>query len=192
MSLSLISLCLALVADEPPSPEKAAVIQVEQDKARAEVSAKFGNKKPTELSAQERKELEKDMDAASKAVLEKNGVDPKQYARDQLKMGRAGYAEKKELVKEIVAKEKAAAEAKKKAENQPKEIQVQRGVSEENPVTLDEKPNEDGNVPVEKGLPPDAQNEQDALSAQDSASSAPAEAAPSPSKGGGGKGSKRR
>ena len=169
MSLSLVTLCLALVADEATTPEKSAVIEREQQKAEAAVSAKYGNKKPTELSREERKQLDQDQANASKAVLEKNGIDPKQWARESLKRDRAEYSKTKELVKDLDEKEKAA-DARKKAEaNAPKEVQVQRGVSDDNPVTLDEKPNEDGVVPVEKGLPPEAQQEQDAASGQDSA-----------------------
>jgi hypothetical protein len=190
MALSLVTLCLALVADEPPSPEKAAAIERQEQKAQAEVSAKYGNKKPTELSREERRQLDKDMADASKAVLEKNGVDPKQWARDSLKKGRSEYAKNKELVKGLEEKEKADEEKRKAEANLPKEIQVQRGVTDENPVTLDEKPNEDGVVPVEKGLPPEAQQEQNDLSAQDGASSSSApEEAPKPASG---KGSKRR
>jgi hypothetical protein len=190
MSLPLISLCLALAVDEPLAPEKAAKIEREEQKAQAEVSAKYGNRKPTELSREERRALDKDLADASKAVLEKNGVDPKEWARDSLKKSRDDYARTKDLVKDLEEKEKAEA-AKKKAEaDAPKEVEVQRGVSEENPVTLDEKPNEAGVVPVEKGLPPEAQAEQNSLSGQEGAS-APAEEAPAP-KPAKGKGSRRR
>ena len=160
MSLSLVTLCLALVADEPIAPEKAAVIERDQRKAQAEVSARYGNKKPTELSRDERRELDKDLANADKAVLEKAGVDPKQWARESLKKDRAGYAQNKELVKGLEEKDKAAAEAKKKEGAGPGEIPIQKGISEENPVTLDEKQSADGVVPVEKGLPPDATREQ--------------------------------
>ncbi|MDP1826915.1 MAG: hypothetical protein Q8L48_26820 [Archangium sp.] len=190
MSLSLVTLCLALVADEPIAPEKAAGIERAQQKAQAEVSAKYGNKKPTELSREERSQMDKDLAAADRAVLEKNGVDPKQWARESLKKDRAGYAQNKEMVKALADKEKAAEDAKKAAATGPKEIEVQRGVSDENPVTLDEKPNEDGTVAVEKGLPPEAQQEQDLASGQDSTSATPAEEAPKAAKPG--KGSRRR
>lgn len=178
MSLSLVTLCLALVADEPVAPEKAAVIERGQQKAQAEVSAKYGNKKATELSPDERKAMAKDLADADKAVLDKNGVDPKQWARESIKKDRDSYARGKQLVKELEEKEKAA-EAKKQAEaNAPKEVAVQRGVSEENPVTLDDQPSADGQVPVEKGLPPEAQQELEALSSMEG--TAPTEEAPKP------------
>ena len=192
MSLSLVALCLALVADEPMAPEKSAGIEREQQKAQAEVNTKYGNKKPTELSREERSQMAKDLANADKAVLDKNGVDPKQWARESLKKNRDEYAKGKELVKGLEEKEKADAKKKADAANEPKEIAVQRGVSEENPVTLDEKANEDGAIPVEKGLPPDAAKDLEAAGGGDMGdkASAPEEAKPAakPS----GKGSRRR
>ncbi len=190
MSITLLTLCLALGADEPLAPEKSAVIEREQQKAQTEVSAKYGNKKLTELSREERGQLARDLANADKAVLEKNGVDPKQWARESLKKDRAAYAEGKQLVKDLEEKEKVA-EAKKKADaDAPKEVEVQRGVSEDNPVTLDEKANADGTVPVEKGLPPEAARELEAAGGNDS--SGKAEEAPTPAAKPSGKGSRRR
>ena len=156
MSLSLVALCLTLVADEPISPEKSAKIEQAEQKARAEVTAKYGNRKPTDMSSEERKSLDKDLADASKQALEKNGVDPKAWARESMKRDRSDYAKTKELVKELNEKDKAQADAAKKAAAEPKEIEIQRGSSDANPVVLDEKPNEDGTVQVEQGLPPDA------------------------------------
>ncbi len=192
MSITLLTLCLALAADEPIAPEKSAVIAREQRQAQAEVNAKYGNKKSSELSREERGQMTKDLANAEKAVLEKNGVDPKQWARDSLKKDRATYEQGKQLVKDLEEKEKAA-EAKKKADAEgSKEIEVQRGVSEQNPVTLDEKPNADGTVPVEKGLPPEAAQELEAAQGQEGASAAeeprPAAKPARPT----GKGSRRR
>ena len=190
MSITLLTLCLALGADEPLAPEKSAAIEREQQKAQAEIDAKYGNKKPTELSREERSQRAKDLAEADKAVLDKNGVDPKQWARESLKKDRAEYAQNKQAVKDLEEKEKAA-EAKKKADAAgPKEVEVQRGVSEQNPVTLDEKPNADGTVPVEKGLPPEAAQELEAAQGQDGASKQ--EKAPAPAAKPTGKGSRRR
>lgn len=156
MSLSLLSLCLALVADEPIPAEKAAVIERAQAKAQAEVSAKYGHKKSSELSQDERRQMVKDQADAEKAVLEKHGVDGKQWARESLKRDRAQYAENQQRVKDLEAKEKADEEKRKADANAPKEIAVQRGITEDSPVTLDEKPYEVGKVPIEEGLPPEA------------------------------------
>lgn len=190
MSITLLTLCLALGADEPLAPEKSAVIEREQQKAQAEVDAKYGNKKPTELSREERSQRAKDLAEADKAVLDKNGIDPKQWARESLKKDRAEYAQNRQAVKDLEEKEKAA-EAKKKADAAaPKEVEVQRGVSEQNPVTLDEKPNADGTVPVEKGLPPEAAQELEAAQGQGGASKQ--EEAPTPAAKPTGKGARRR
>jgi hypothetical protein len=172
------------------APEKSAGIEREQQKAQAEVTAKYGNKKPSELSRDERSQMAKDLANADKAVLDKNGVDPKQWARESLKKDRDGYAKGKELVKGLEDKEKA--EAKKKADeaNAPKEVTVQRGVSEDNPVTLDEKANADGTIPVEKGLPPDAARDLEAAGGGDTMDKPAAEEKPAPKASG--KGSRRR
>lgn len=153
MSLSLVTLCLALVADEPMEPEKAAAIERAQAKAQAEVAAKYGNKKSSELSQDERRQMVKDQADADRAVLEKLGVDAKQWARESLRRDRDQYAKNKALVKEQDGKEKAEEERKKAAATK-KDVEVQRGINEDNPVTLDEKAAE-GQVGVEQGLPPD-------------------------------------
>ncbi len=190
MAITLLTLCLALAADEPIAPEKSAVIEREQQKAQAEVNAKYGNKKASELSREEQGQRAKDLANAEKAVLEKNGLDAKQWARESLKKDREAYAQQKQAVKELEEKEKAA-EAKKKADaDAPKEIEVQRGVSEENPVTLDEKPNTDGTVSVEKGLPPEATQELQGLQGTEGAGAA--EEAPRPPPKPSGKRSRRR
>jgi hypothetical protein len=153
MSLSLVTLCLALVADEPIEPEKAAAVERAQARAQAEVAAKYGNKKSSELSQDERRQMVKDQADADRAVLEKLGVDAKQWARESLRRDRDQYAKNKALVKEQDGKEKADEERKKAAATK-KDVEVQRGINEDNPVTLDEKSAE-GQVGVEQGLPPD-------------------------------------
>lgn len=196
MSLSLLSLCLALVADEPIPAEKAAVIERAQSKAQAEVSAKYGNKKSTELSQDERRQMVKDQAAAEKAVLEKHGVDAKQWARESLKRDRAQYADNQQRVKDLETKEKADEEKRKAEANAPKEIDVQRGINDGSPVTLDDKPNEEGQVPIEQGLPPEAIQDLQSVASeggeQPPAAAAPEAPAPKPAKGKGGRGGRGR
>jgi len=158
MSLHLAALCLALVADEPMSAEKTATISRETEKASAEVDAKFGNKKFTELTPQERADSAKEKAAAEKKVLDKNGVDAKTWARESLRKNRDEYSQQKQLKQQLIEQEKAADAAKKAGG--PSEISVQRGFNEENPVILEEKENEDGKITVEKGLPPDVGQDQ--------------------------------
>ncbi|MFZ5443435.1 MAG: hypothetical protein ACOZQL_25735 [Myxococcota bacterium] len=166
MSLSLVTLCLALVADEPMPVEKSAAITREQEKAQAEVSAKYGNKKSSELSQDERRQMIREQIEADKKVLDKYGVSAKDWARESIRKDRDQYASQKQAEKALAEKEKAQAEAAKKDPG-AKEIQVQKGFSDENPVTVDEKAGEDGKVAVEQGLPPGANEDQDAASEQD-------------------------
>jgi hypothetical protein len=191
MSLAFAVLALALSADDALSLEKQAQLERDQEKAQAEVAKRYGNKKSSELTPEERKQMIKDQAAAEREVLEKNGIDPKQAAREAMKRDRADYARQKELVKELGEKEKAAKEAAEQALKKAKEageVLVQRGISEENPVTLEEKEGEDGKVAVEKGLPPELESDQAAAAEQDrleksgDATDAPA---PKASKGGG-------
>lgn len=196
MSLPALVIALALTADDGISLETQAQIEREQEKAQAEVAKKYGNKKSSELSPDERRQMIKDQAEAERQVLEKAGVDPKQYARDSIKRSRSDYAKQKELVKELVEKEKAAAaEALKKANEKLKEkdIEVQRGISDENPVTVDEKENTDGKPAVEQGLPSDADSDQAAAQEQDRLENmGSAESAPKSTGKGGKSGGKKR
>ena len=191
----LFALLLILAADEPAIPaEKAATIERQQQKAQTEVNAKYGNKKLNEMSADERRAMMKDQAAAERAVLEKNGVDAKTWAKESQNKTRAEAKDHAERVKALEAQEKKDAEAAAKAKQDGnKDVTVQRGFSDEEPVTLEEKENEDGQVSVEKSLPPDvaadqaAASEQDRLENSGDATDGPRAA---PAKGGGGKGGK--
>jgi hypothetical protein len=193
MALPLFTLCLVLAADEVISADKAAEITRAEQKAQAEVSKKYGNKKSSELTGAERGQMIRDQAAAEKAMLEKAGIDAKTWAREQMKKSRDEYAAGKEKVKQLEAKEKKdAADAQKAAkEGGIKDVTVQRGFSDEEPVTLEEKQNENGEVSVEKSLPPDVANDQSLASEQDRLeNSGAAKDSPAPSKPA--KGGKRR
>src|SRR4051812_9069823 len=82
--LAVLAVPLAARA-EPPSPEDIAKIQHEQEKAAADVDKKYGDRKPSELSPEERRAMTKEKAAADREVLEKHGVDPKEYARASAK-----------------------------------------------------------------------------------------------------------
>lgn len=195
MSLPLLILSLALNADDGIPLQQQAQIENDQAKAQAEVAKKYGNKKSSELSQDERRQMIKDQAAADKAVLDKAGVDAKTWAREQMKRSRSDYASAKEMGKEIAEKEKQAAAdaAKKGAEAKETEVQVQRGISDENPVTIDEKAVEDGKPAVEQGI-----SDADSAAAQEQDRLENSGSADSPSTGGskpsgkGGKGGKRR
>lgn len=190
MSLPLLTLVIALGA-EPIPPDKAAQVERDQQKAQKAVDAKYGNKKLTELSQDERRQLTKDRAEAEAQVLDKHGLDAKQWARESLKKDRAQYAEGKERVKALLEKEKAEAEAAEKAKQAGTgEVQVQKGFSDENPVVLEE---QQGDKPlVEEGLPSDVAADEAAAAEQDrlegGADSEPSKPAPAPAAKGKGRG----
>ncbi|MFO0593961.1 MAG: hypothetical protein U0228_01620 [Myxococcaceae bacterium] len=198
MSLPLISLALVLAYDDPSTPaDKSAQIEIDTQKAQAEVQAKYGNRKLSEMTSDERKQMAKDQAAAEKAVFEKAGIDPKQWSLEQSKRSRDELNKQNAAVAALKEKAKQDAAKKAKGDDPNKEVQVQRGISEDNPVVLDEKENEDGTVSVEKGLPNDANSDSAAAQEQDSiqnggggATDAPAKSSSSSggSKSGGGKG----
>jgi hypothetical protein len=143
-------------AFEPILPEQAAAIALDAREAQAEVSRKYGNKKPSELSNEERLQMIRDQAAAEQRVLDKHGVDRRTWARQQMAQSPKEVAAQQALEKQLAEKRQAEAKAKEEAEKQggEKEVQVQRGFSDANPVTMEELPSE--GVPVEQGLPPDA------------------------------------
>lgn len=106
----LASMLTALVAyADDLTPEKRAKLQRDQQKAAEAVNKKYGDKKPSEMSAEERKSLMKDKAAAEREVLEKAGVDPKDFARSTSKMSREEKANTDAAGKDLEAKEAAAA-----------------------------------------------------------------------------------
>lgn len=158
MSLSILTaLCLSLVADEMSLQEKAQV-ERDNDKAQAEVDKKYGNRPVNQLSPDERRAIMKDKAAAEQKVLDKHGLTPQQWVKTTQKIQPKEWEDRKAVKKQLEEKEKADAEAAKKGGD--KEIEVQRGISDEKPVTLDEKPAEDGVIQVEKSIPNDAVDDQ--------------------------------
>jgi hypothetical protein len=71
------------VRADPPTPEEIAKVQREQKAADAEVEKKYGNKKPSELSQDDRRQMIKDKSEAERNVLDKNNIDAKEFARTQ-------------------------------------------------------------------------------------------------------------
>ncbi|MBL9036952.1 MAG: hypothetical protein JNG84_00425 [Archangium sp.] len=134
MSLATL-VALLLTADELP-PERAAAIEAESAKELRAVDAKYGNRKLSELSNDERRALGQEKAEAERKVLEKNGVSVKEWARESAKRSPKESAQVKQAGQQLEKREKDAAAAAKKGG--PKEIQVQRGFNDENPVVLEE------------------------------------------------------
>jgi hypothetical protein len=178
--LAALTLAAPAFADDDLTPEKTAKIEREKNKALEAVDKKYGNRKSSEMSSDERREVIRERAAAENEVLEKNNVSPKAYVSYTAHMNKEDRAATKAADAKLEEKEKQAAAAKKDKETQggPKEIQVQRGFNDNNPVVLEEK---QGNGPtVEKGLPQDYADDQ-ALAGQQTDSSSQA----APAKAGG-------
>ncbi|MGV3622379.1 MAG: hypothetical protein ACO1OB_16295 [Archangium sp.] len=159
MSLTLLTaLCLSLVADELSLQQKAQ-IERDNDKAQAEVDKKYGNRPVNQLTPDERRSIMKDKAAAEQKVLDKHGITPQQWVKTTQKIQPKEWEDRKAAKQKLEEKEAADAEAEKKGSGE-KEIEVQRGISEDKPVTLEEKPAEDGVIQVEKSIPTDAADDQ--------------------------------
>ncbi|PZR13570.1 MAG: hypothetical protein DI536_12540 [Archangium gephyra] len=195
MSLSILTaLCLSLVADELSLQQKAQ-IERDNDKAQAEVDKKYGNRPVNQLSADERRSIMKEKAAAEQKVLDKHGISPQEWVKTTQKIPPKEWEDRKAAKKQLEEKEAADAEAAKKGGD--KEVEVQRGISDDKPVTLEEKPAEDGVIQVEKSIPTDAADDQREAEGGEAPAVVPGgddEPAPRPaSKGGGkGKGGKKR
>lgn len=178
--LAALSLAAPAFADDGLNPEKAAQIDRDTDKALKAVDKKFGNKKPSELTSDERRQVISERAAAEREVFEKHNVDAKAYTKYTSRQSKDERAATKQAGEQLEAKEKAAEADKvteKEAAAAPKEITIQRGGAGRDPIIMEEKP---GAAPiVEKGLPQEAQDDQTAAGRTDSST----EAAPAPAKG---------
>ena len=149
------ALAAAPLAFADLDPDQLAKIEREKDEALADVAKKHGDKKPSEMDAAERKQLIQEQAAAERAVLEKNGVSAKEYARGSAKLSRDGRDQMKKTSKELEEKAKADKAAAEAAKNKKGEIPIQRGFNNRNPVEVEGATNANGEPVVEQGLPPD-------------------------------------
>jgi hypothetical protein len=148
LSTWLIAPSLALAEDL--TPEQLARIRQDEKAAVDKVNAAHGNEKPSELNAAERRQMVREQQEAVQKVMDEHGVSPKDYARQSARMGPKQNEQVAAAEKELEAKEKAAAAGKPPRGQEPGELQVQEGFSEENPVMLEE---QEGAPPlVEHGL----------------------------------------
>ncbi len=113
------------------SPDKAAQVSRDRQKAMDEVNKKYGNKKSSELSSDERRQMIRDQNEAMSRVLDKNGVDAKDFARWEAKASGSDRAAAKE-----------ASDALDKRDEDAKKAGAAKGVGPQ--------PNEHG-VIIEKG-----------------------------------------
>jgi hypothetical protein len=176
---------LALADEEELTPEKIAAIRRDEQAAQSKVDATSGNRKPSEMSTEERQQAIRDQQAAGMAVMEKHGVSDKDYAR---RMARLTPEERDAVAREEkrleVEAAQAAAEKKKKAEDEearaPEDIPIQTGFGDGNPVELEA--SEDAASVVEGGLPPGADGASAAEAVEAATEAAPAAPAAPPAK----------
>lgn len=156
LSTLLFSLWLAipgLARGGDLTPEQVARIRRDQKAAVDKVNAAHGNKKSSEMSTSERRQVIQEQQEAVRKVMEQNGVSDKDYSRQVARMGPKQNAEVEAAAKNLEEKDKAAAAAKTEAggAQEPGEIQVQKGFGDEKPLTVEE---QEGAPPtVETGLP---------------------------------------
>lgn len=132
------------------TPEKVAHIRRDEAAAMKKVDEEFGNRKPSEMSNEERGQAIQKQSAATTAVLEKHGVTAKEYDRFTARMGREGNERAKAEGQRLEEQAKASkAAATKPAEE--KEVSIQRGFDNDNPVELES--NGGDNPEVEIGIP---------------------------------------
>jgi len=148
------------LAQEELTPEKIAAIRRDEKAAQAKVDAAYGNRKPSEMTNEERQKAIREQQAAGLSVMEKHGVSDKEYSRQLARMSpeEREAVERAEKKLEAEEKAKAAQEAEKKKQEEEAQarasenIPIQEGISEDNPVELESLKGA-GNV-VEQGLPP--------------------------------------
>lgn len=113
-------------AGDDLTPANVAKIQSEQTKANAEIDKKYGNKKASELSTDERRSIAKEKAAAERDVLDKHGTDLKSFARANSKMGREDRAATDAAAKDLDKKSTAAPAADAKNAGGQKEIVIEK------------------------------------------------------------------
>jgi hypothetical protein len=155
MSASALLFWLCLGVDL--GPRRIAAIESELAKAQAEVAATYGNRKPSELSSDERRQMIRDQADAERRVLERNEVPAREWAHTVARRSRAEKAEVEREAAAIAEQEKAAQEAARKAGASPKGVMIVRGLGDHSTVTVEDP--EAGPVDTEPELSAETQEE---------------------------------
>jgi len=123
LSAALLLLGASTFAEEVP-PETLGRIQAEQRQAEQDIAASHGNRKPSEMDREERRQVMEEQKKANNAVLEKYGVSAKDYAHASSRLSREDRAQ-------VEASEKRAAAEKRaeqgKAAGAPGEVAIEYG-----------------------------------------------------------------
>jgi hypothetical protein len=121
LALAVALLAQAALAAEL-TPQQLALIKREEQKALDQVNAAHGDKKPSELSSEERRQIIEEQQKASREVLERYGVSPKDYAKASANMAGGQRAQVEAEERALAAKEeqeRRAAAAKKAEPSEP-------------------------------------------------------------------------
>jgi len=113
VSALVVSLVVGGAWAEEVSPQKAAEVGRDRQRALDEVSKKYGGRKPSELSSEERRERVKDEAAAVSKVMQQHGVGAKDLARYEATSSpseRAAASAKVEAAEKKQAEERAEAQ----------------------------------------------------------------------------------
>lgn len=117
------------------TPDQAAAVRRDRQKAIDDVAKKYGNKKSSELSAEERRQMIRDQNEAVGKVLEKHNVDAKELARWEASASsadRSAAKDKSAALDKQEADAKKAAEAKAAAKPDENGVIIERGNGEKN------------------------------------------------------------
>lgn len=125
---------LARAEDVPP--ETMAQIKADEQVALDKINAAHGNKKPSEMSSSERREVISEQQKATAAAAEKSGVSAKDYARTEASMNGSERDQMNAAAKSLEAKQKAqaatdAAAAKAKKDDPSAAVPVEYGIPDE-------------------------------------------------------------
>jgi hypothetical protein len=137
----LLALLSTAAAAEDLTPERLAEIQRDEQKAIEKVNAAHGNKKPSEMDNEERRQVAQEQQSATQKVLDQHGVTPKAYARSSSAMSREEREQVEDAKRQLATKEEQERLAKEKAEARPKSdrpLVIKRGYGDDQPVNVDD------------------------------------------------------
>ncbi|NBD14052.1 MULTISPECIES: hypothetical protein [Corallococcus] len=149
---SLVLATPAFAEEEGLTPEKVAAIQRDEAAAQAKVNAEYGDRKPSEMSNEDRgKSIRAQQEEAAK-VMEKHGVSAKEYAGYTARMTPEDNQRVANESKRLDDKAKAEKEAEAKKRKGDGEVHIQQGFSDADPVELEAEEGADPVVDVDSKL----------------------------------------
>jgi hypothetical protein len=136
------------------TPETVARIRREQDAADKKLAKAHGDKKHSEMSQDERREFIEEQRKARAEVLDKHGLNDKEYSRYEARQSKEDRLETSAADKRLADKEKEKEEADKHPKKKDEPIPIQRGFGK-NGQSVEMERKEGAPPVVEHGLPPE-------------------------------------